>query len=534
MIQQDAYFVNSKNNAFCVYRNTNDTNGVPVSLSAIIKRILNGGRELTEKTKTCRMLANTDKDAYRDYKAKNLPAVTFSGTFPERKRKAHHLQQHSGLVTIDIDDLNPNDIGYLLAELAQMPEVVLAFVSPSGNGIKVIVSVDPIPQDALEHKGAYEACVEFFDNLATEFDFKIDTSGSDCSRLCFLAHDPLAITHEAPVQITWDRDEYLEMIQAQETEIHNTDFDGDIDITALDYISPDADYQTWLNVGLACHHSNVPLDVWDTWSKKGTKYKASETAKKWQTFGNYAGRKVSWGTIVHQAKQNGYIPKRTYTPPKRLEINPTEQDTYKDTLHRPEENEASLQNAITDFLRHLASNHNDIPHYFILKYATGIGKSYGSLANAKKLGKKVLSLLFNHDLAAEQTHTAEKLGYNAYRFRGRSYNFENSKLRSIPVPMRKQNETLFRSHQVMCPVYDELEPYQNKRLNPYMMCFTCPLLDACKSEGYWSQFPELRDADYLSACIQDIIFNPDFWTLLDTFLTGSVPLKYPKQTKKPP
>ena len=229
--------------------------------------------------------------------------------------------------------------------------------------------------------------------------------------------------------------------------------------------------------------------------------------------------------------QQSWVVKRsdlTYTAPKRLEINPTEQDTYKETLHRPEENEASLQNAITDFLRHLESNHNDIPHYFILKYATGIGKSYGGLANAKKLGKKVLSLLFNHDLAAEQTHTAEKLGYNAYRFRGRSYNFENSNLRSIPLQMRKQNETLFRSHQVMCPVYDDLEPYQNKRINPYMMCFTCPLLDACKSEGYWSQFPELRRADYLSACIQDIIFNPDFWTLLDTFLIGSVPFEIPE------
>ena len=235
--------------------------------------------------------------------------------------------------------------------------------------------------------------------------------------------------------------------------------------------------------------------------------------------------------FCHNCRQSWVVKRsdRTYTvSPKRLEINPTEQDIYKDTLHRPEENEASLQNAITNFLRHLESNHNDIPHYFILKYATGIGKSYGSLANAKKLGKKVLSLLFNHDLAAEQTHTAEKLGYNAYRFRGRSYNFKNSNLRSIPLQMRNKNETLFRSHQVMCPVYDELEPYQNKRLNPYMMCFTCPLLDACKSEGYWSQFPELRHADYLSACIQDIIFNPDFWTLLDTFLTGSVPFEIPE------
>ena len=64
--------------------------------------------------------------------------------------------------------------------------------------------------------------------------------------------------------------------------------------------------------------------------------------------------------------------------------------------------------------------------------------------------------------------------------------------------------------------------------NPYMLCFSCPLLDACKSEGYWSQFSEIRRVDYLSACIQDILFNPDFWTLLETFLSGSVPFQEPE------
>ena len=220
--------------------------------------------------------------------------------------------------------------------------------------------------------------------------------------------------------------------------------------------------------------------------------------------------------------------KRTYTAQKRLEINETEQETYKGRLCAPQTNEASLQNAIADFLRHRESNRSDTTHIFILKYATGIGKSYGALTNARKLGKKVLSLLFNHDLAAEQANTAQMLGYNAYRFKGRGYNFENSNLRPLPLQLREQDETLFRVHQVMCPVYDKLKPYHEKRLNPYMLCFSCPLLDACKSEGYWSQFTELRHADYLSACIQDIIFNPDFWTLLDTFLTGSVPFEIPE------
>ena len=220
--------------------------------------------------------------------------------------------------------------------------------------------------------------------------------------------------------------------------------------------------------------------------------------------------------------------KRTYTAPKRLDIDAMAQEAYKDTLSTPESNETSLKDALNAFLQHLDADTLDTFHIFLFKYATGIGKSYGGLTHAKKLGKKVLSLLFSHALAKEQTDTAKTLGFNAARFKGRGYNFKKSKLGSIPLEMREQNETLFRDNDVMCPVYDKLEPYQNKRLNPYMLCFRCPLLDACKTEGYWSQFPELLHADYLSVCLQDLLFNPDFWTLLDTFLTGSIPFSTPE------
>lgn len=186
-----------------VYRNSYDTAGVTASLEAVIQRITTGDKGLDEKTRYCNALAMTDPKAYKVYKEKELPAVTFSGIFPKGKRKAQHLTQHSGNVTLDVDGLTAEQIADLLAELAQMPQVVLAFVSPSGLGIKVILRVDPIPLNDLEHKGAYQACLEFFGNLAEEYGFTIDTSGKDCSRLCYLAHDPLAIVHtDAPAIVS--------------------------------------------------------------------------------------------------------------------------------------------------------------------------------------------------------------------------------------------------------------------------------------------------------------------------------------------
>ena len=189
-----------------IYRNSHDTHGTTVTLQAVRERVLDGKRELDEKTRYCNATATTAPQAYKVYKEENLPAVTFSGTFPKGKRKAQHLAVHSGLVTIDIDGLLPSQIPQLLAELAQMPHVVLAFISPSGLGIKVIVRVDPIPTNDLEHKGAYQACLDFFENLTLEYGFEIDTSGKDCSRLCYLAHDSLAIFHTDTPPINWDKD----------------------------------------------------------------------------------------------------------------------------------------------------------------------------------------------------------------------------------------------------------------------------------------------------------------------------------------
>ena len=306
------------------YKNAHDTTGVTVSLNAAINRIRDGNRDLDEKTKHCHVLAHTDKDKYRDYKAKALPAVTFSGTFPRGKRRANQLQQHSRLITLDIDALPANTIPDLLAHLAQMPQIQLAFVSPSAEGIKAIIPVNPIPRDADEHKGAYEACRDFFDDLATEFDFQIDTSGSDCSRLCFLAHDPLIITNDNPIPIQWEPNTW--QTQHQDTHVSddtNPDFHGDVDLAALDYISPDADYEIWLGVGFACYNSGVPCEVWDNWSEKGNKYKAGDCDKRWQGFGNYTGRKITWATVVQRAKENGYVPKHFNATQRRLANAPT-------------------------------------------------------------------------------------------------------------------------------------------------------------------------------------------------------------------
>lgn len=302
-----------------VYRNSFQKTGVIVSLDAVVQRIQTGDRGLAEKTRQCNKLAIDAPASYKEYKENHLPAVTFSGIFPAGKRKAKYLKLHSGYIVLDLDGLTAEQITDLLADLAQHPYIRIAFISPSAEGIKVVVRVDPIPQNDLEHKGAYAACLDFFDDLAEEYGFTIDTSGKDCSRLCYLAHDPLVIVHTDAPAIGWDRAAWITAEQLKQERFDaaaKKPYTGDVDITALDHIDPnDLDYNQWLSVITACKAAGFSWQQADAWSRRGgVRYQEGEVETRWSGL----NLSVSWGAVVNLAKLNGYTPP---APQKRYQIN---------------------------------------------------------------------------------------------------------------------------------------------------------------------------------------------------------------------
>ena len=184
-----------------VYKHTKDRVGIVRSVGSVVNRILDGGNQLDAKTLEANRLAQGDVNIYRQYKVDNLPACTFAGTFnPSRKKE--NIENISGLIVTDIDHV---DVADILVNLRTHPNVFLAFVSPSGEGIKVVCRVDPIPETDAEHEYALACCWDAFQNLAEEFGFEFDASGKDRSRLCYLAHDPQAIVNTDAAAVTWKR-----------------------------------------------------------------------------------------------------------------------------------------------------------------------------------------------------------------------------------------------------------------------------------------------------------------------------------------
>lgn len=126
--------------------------------------------------------ATGGKDAARPLK-KLLPGVTFSGSFT--RRRASGLANGSGLLCADLDGLGER-LPEVRAALVADARTVAVFVSPSGDGLKVVLRCDP----ARPHLQSFHAARIHVQALTGE---AIDEACKDVSRLCFVSHDPDAL-----------------------------------------------------------------------------------------------------------------------------------------------------------------------------------------------------------------------------------------------------------------------------------------------------------------------------------------------------
>ena len=497
-----------------IYEKANDKQGKVTTLSEVIERIRTGADGLDGTTRYLNVISQTDPATYKIEKEK-LKAFTPSGTFPPYKRKAKHLLAHSAHIIIDIDRLTPGQIADLLAELAQMPYVVLAFVSPSGKGIKVLVRVDPIPRNDLEHKGAYQACLDFFEDLTEEYGFTIDTGGKDCSRLCFLAHHPHPVVNTAAPAITWDRETYLKAEKEKQERFEaeaKKPYTGNIDIKALDYIDPnDLDYTQWLSVITACKKEGLTWQQVDAWSRRGSKYTEGEVETRWDGL----HLDVSWGAVVNLAKPNGYTPPHKHRKQKLYQIE-TPSQVSTQTL---EENSKG-RDAATD--RFLSSDPpKNLIRIQLVKDDTGSGKTYTSIEKAKQHGKPVLALTGHNKLAEQAIKMASEIGFkNPLHLKGREHNWDASGIAEIPIAER--TAALFDLNGcIMCePVRDFIA--KNLAAKTYCMLF-CPFRTDAQGNiicSHLQQYIGLSERDFIVTSNLSLLFDPSMHPYLKSLVNA--------------
>jgi hypothetical protein len=126
-------------------------------------------------------LAEKKEEAYNKAK-KALPAFTPSGKFVGG-RKMEFLAEYSNTIILDIDKLSKEDL-IKAGHLASQSEFTYAsFISPSGNGLKILVK---IASPKAEHKETFLLVQAHYEKLLK---LEIDKSGKDITRLCFYSWD---------------------------------------------------------------------------------------------------------------------------------------------------------------------------------------------------------------------------------------------------------------------------------------------------------------------------------------------------------
>ena len=130
-----------------------------------------------------------------------LPAICFSGTFNKRNDSA--IMEHSGFICLDFDGYKKNkDLLEEKERISKDKHTYSVFISPSGNGLKVIVK---IPKDVDNHKN-------YFNSLESHFSSEhFDKTSKNISRVCYESYDPLIyINTNSSVWSKIEEQEYVE------------------------------------------------------------------------------------------------------------------------------------------------------------------------------------------------------------------------------------------------------------------------------------------------------------------------------------
>jgi Protein of unknown function (DUF3987)/VirE N-terminal domain len=161
------------------------------------------------KPETLALRAIEDVKLKSEFKKANFHVGTFSGSF--KKRLDNAIIKHTQLICVDIDNLTEAQLQLVKAlVIADVTHTLFCFISPSGNGLKIVYAIDT---NLGTQKAWYMAWSHYLALLCGLPTSKIDSSCSNVSRACFLCHDPEVFIN--PKLLSDDADTTIEIIEIE-------------------------------------------------------------------------------------------------------------------------------------------------------------------------------------------------------------------------------------------------------------------------------------------------------------------------------
>ena len=315
----------------------------------------------------------------------------------------------------------------------------------------------------------------------------------DVNRLCFLSHDPRAIYNPQAIPVEWEIDESeTEQESPQRPTSATGEVYGDVSIEqakhVLSFVPRDLPYSEWRNVGMGIKQAGLPVSVFSDWSQNqrlnsSGAWVSEDCLSHWNRY-NASG--ITWGSVVHIAKQNGYVPPVRRKPVKLQNV--PKYEKVIETLH-----------TARDFLKGVFDKGSD---FFAIRTDTGTGKTENAITYA--INADVALPTQSGTLRDEIVSRASHKGLESWGYRG-------------------IEETEEADGYMPCIQSERFKMFRDKGFNPYKwICESCPAYNECKDRGYLSQ-PE-------RAKVSDLIAIPFTTAFLDPRRRNWAKMYLPKQT----
>jgi|TARA_R100000951_G_C2652800_1_gene184977 hypothetical protein len=137
-----------------------------------------------------------------------LPAICFSGKFTKRNDKS--ISQHSGVICLDFDGYKTKkEMNETKEALSKDEFTHSVFISPSGNGLKVLVKIPNNPDNHVNYFLALK------DHYNSEY---FDVTSKNISRVCYESYDPkIYVNEDSSVWTDIKDNEYKELEKYKDT-----------------------------------------------------------------------------------------------------------------------------------------------------------------------------------------------------------------------------------------------------------------------------------------------------------------------------
>lgn len=258
-------------------------------------------------TKAARKAIDEDK--------KKLANAMFAGDFgQERKLEPGKTWKSSGLVCLDFDCVG-SKLDELSSAVRSDPHVVMEKLSPSGDGLKVVVRIPPVG-DVAQFKRAFGAVWNYAKQTwGTEPEF-----AAEPNKMCYVSFDPDIYTNATAIPLDVERWALPEPEKKARPASRghggaNTDASEMLVRSALEAIPvAELDEKTWATIGMCLHNWDDGGDagflLWDEWSNDPTdseRYDPKATDSRWLSWtANPPAEPVTVGTLFKIAKDFGW------------------------------------------------------------------------------------------------------------------------------------------------------------------------------------------------------------------------------------